>query len=965
MTAVVQRSFAGGEIAPSEWGRVDLVKFATGLAIMRNWFTQRHGGSRTRPGLNWVCHAKDMSDKIRLVPFKVSKSETYMHLHTDTTLRVVQDGKLVTVAATSDLIEDASTTNPCVLTMTGHSFVINDEITVDGVVGMIQLNGRNFKILNTTVNTVTLGFLNGDNIDATGFNDYVSDGTADEVFEETTPYTEAVLSQIHHSQTAAVMTLTQELNAVQNLTRIAVDDWLLEEETFLPKVPFAENAAGVAGAGGSLTFKYKVTSIDPDDGQESLPAVEAEQAITDISEANPAVVTIVGHGYENGEIVELRNLGGANGMDELNNRRFTVANKAANTFELKDEDSTLHVPYVANGDAAREEIVITSAATPTVANPNVLTWDAVTGITRFAVYKEQNGEFGFIGVAVGEEFKDIDIDPELIDTPPGFRNPFFGTGNFPATSGFYQQRRGFGRTINDVELINFSEIGDFKGFRRRNPLQDDDSVRFKLEGREINDVQHIMTVNGKLIILTESGEWLIRGDSAGTVTPIEINPLQQSYNGSNNLAPVIVNNTALYVQALASAIYDINFDVRVDGFDGNDLTTNSAHLFEGRQIISWAFQKVPHSIVWMVLDNGIMVGMTFNRVEKMLAFHRHDVEDGLFEDVAVITEGNVESVYLVVKYEMDITGTGKIETVRNVERMAPHFVADIEEAIVMDSAITIDGRNTDTTHTMTLTGGTNWDHEEVLTLNTNLDVFLDGMVDNDIIQLNGTRPTIHPVTGKTINVPVQVDLEIEGFISSTEVTVRPNVTVPVSLQGVATDDWALAIIQIDGLWHLEGEPVSVYSDGVVIGSAKNKNYDNFTVKNGLITLDYPRALNNIGRPITADMETLDIDTVNGQTMADKRKIVNNLTLYLEQSFGLWVGPKAPSNDDNDAHERLRELRIGGIADADDPVTPVTGARDVVMSAEYSSGGRVFIRNTEPVPAAVLQVVPRGRFPQGA
>jgi hypothetical protein len=50
---VVQRSFAGGELAPELYARTDQVKYATGLRTCRNFIVQKHGGvaNRTRHAL--------------------------------------------------------------------------------------------------------------------------------------------------------------------------------------------------------------------------------------------------------------------------------------------------------------------------------------------------------------------------------------------------------------------------------------------------------------------------------------------------------------------------------------------------------------------------------------------------------------------------------------------------------------------------------------------------------------------------------------------------------------------------------------------------------------------------------------------------------------------------------------------------------------------------------------------------
>ena len=63
--------------------------------------------------------------------------------------------------------------------------------------------------------------------------------------------------------------------------------------------------------------------------------LEGDKTITGITQANPAVVTASSHGYSNGDEVLIS---GVSGMTEVNNKRFLVADKTTNTFELQDKD---------------------------------------------------------------------------------------------------------------------------------------------------------------------------------------------------------------------------------------------------------------------------------------------------------------------------------------------------------------------------------------------------------------------------------------------------------------------------------------------------------------------------------------------------------------------------------------------------------------------------------------------------
>ena len=69
--------------------------------------------------------------------------------------------------------------------------------------------------------------------------------------------------------------------------------------------------------------------------KDSGAVLEGDKTISAITKANPAVVTANSHGYSNGDEVVITAVGG---MTEVNGKRFLVADKTTNTFELQDKD---------------------------------------------------------------------------------------------------------------------------------------------------------------------------------------------------------------------------------------------------------------------------------------------------------------------------------------------------------------------------------------------------------------------------------------------------------------------------------------------------------------------------------------------------------------------------------------------------------------------------------------------------
>tara|TARA_B100001059_G_scaffold75650_1_gene73230 strand:+ start:2539 stop:5100 length:2562 start_codon:yes stop_codon:yes gene_type:complete len=82
-----------------------------------------------------------------------------------------------------------------------------------------------------------------------------------------------------------------------------------------------------------LEFSNLKIRVYKDDGS----VLEGDKTISAITKANPAVVTANSHNYTNGDEVVISGVGG---MTEVNGKRFLVAGKTTNTFQLTDKDGT-------------------------------------------------------------------------------------------------------------------------------------------------------------------------------------------------------------------------------------------------------------------------------------------------------------------------------------------------------------------------------------------------------------------------------------------------------------------------------------------------------------------------------------------------------------------------------------------------------------------------------------------------
>jgi len=139
-------------------------------------------------------------------------------------------------------------------------------------------------------------------------------------------------------------------------------DGLYENVVTLPLSGGTEVWAIVKRTIGGSTKRY-IEVFDDGSGEanidgfvDSFLTLSNPKTITAITKANPAVVTSASHGLSNGDVVRIRNV---SGMTELNGRTFTIANVAANTFELSGENSSSYTTYVSGGSAYKQVTTIT------------------------------------------------------------------------------------------------------------------------------------------------------------------------------------------------------------------------------------------------------------------------------------------------------------------------------------------------------------------------------------------------------------------------------------------------------------------------------------------------------------------------------------------------------------------------------------------------------------------------------
>jgi hypothetical protein len=998
---VIQPSFAAGELSPALWSRVDLDKYHIGAALMRNFFVDFRGGASNRAGTAFSGPCVSHVVVSRLIPFTFSTVQTYSLLFGDRTMRVVMNGSFVLEPAFT--LQSVSNANPCTVEADGHNFANGD--TVELSVPGMTLDQRLFFAANVSGNTFTLTDMYGSAVDASAAGAFTS-GSVARVYTQTTPYAAADLAVLKFVQSADVMTFTHSSYAPYQLTRTQHWVWTFTEITFQSMTP--------APTGITATANMAAASF----------------AINAATGGNPGVFNSADSDLANGDLVTINATGS---WAALNGPTYTIynANTGGNFYLLASDGtpvdtssygswtsgSVTHAPstyeYVAtavgaNGTTESLPSAIASCTGATLSkvsgSRNTVGVPVQSGATMYNIYRtaENAGStppagslYGFVGSITAQTspmtFVDNNITPDFTNCPPQGNDPF-ANSNYPATSTYYQQRQVFGGLASQPDGLALSKSGDFLNMDYSSPSKDDDSIQATIASQQVNAIKHLLPMTS-LIALTASGAWRIDGGTQSSViTPSQFDAVPQAYNGCSDVPPIVINYDILYVQAKGATVRDLSYNFYVNIYTGTDMTILSKHLFDGHQIIEWAYSEEPYKVIWAVREDGILLSFTYIKEQDVYAWCRHDT-NGLFKSVCSISEGNENAVYFVVQRMVN----GQL--VQYVERMASRIMggdpsigipADLTKAWFVDC-----GRQYPLTYLAAslyptavsgtpgiyavnvVNGGIGYSNPTVVDANGSGASFSATVVGGVITSIVATTPgTVTTSPDLVISDSTGSGAVATGIVQSrvamnataavfgaqhvgavlraaggmgTVVAVPSATQIIVNVTTALTSAWPLAanawsltipVSTVSGLDHLNGQTVAILADGNVQPQQ--------TVSNGSITLARAATSIVVGLPYQAQLKTLYLDIQGGQTIQSKRKKVSAVTARLLNSRGIKIGQ---------TFDNLREIKERNTQPMGQPIQLFTGDERVTLDPIYDLQGQICIQQDNPLPVTVLGLIP--------
>jgi len=671
------------------------------------------------------------------------------------------------------------------------------------------------------------------------------------------------------------------------------------------------------------------------------PLVEGDKTITDITQADPGVVTATAHGYSDGDEVYLYDVVG---MTEVNGSSYLVANSDANTFELTDIDGndvdTSGFTAYSSGGVAN---VVVEVASP-YAEADLFTFKVA-----------QNADVMY---SVHRSYAPIKITRTgatafTIATFSRTTDPFTGADKYPGAVAFYEARLAYGGTNDNPETMYMSRAPDSTGTPRYDDFTTgadaDHAVIFTLapESGKVDTIHWMSGTNRFLAVGTFGGIRKITGSRDDLpIAPDSIQNKSIDALGNKNVMPIPSGNTTIYVQRGGLIIRSLEYDVVIDSYLSIDRNLVADHITESG-ITQIAFQTGRPDILWAVRNDGVLIGLTFKSREDVSGWHRHILggtdmkvlsvgvlpQDDAFDQVWVVVERTINGA--TKRYVEYFADTPTYPEQLDYFTSAANESSDIttfqnavyekqKEYKHVDSSLTFDGsaRGTAAGANVTPAAVTG----DSVTFTASASVFTADDVGNEI-----WKKYVDGVGGGRA--------VITAYTSGTEVTCRVKKAFDTT-DAVSSGNWFLTVSTISGLEHLEGETVYVVTDGAV--------HPNETVSSGAVSLDYEASIVHIGLGYTGYIKTMGIEAGGdmGASQTKKRNVSEGRIRFLNT-----VGARFGTSLYN-----MEQIFFRSTVDyMNRPPILFSGVKRVTFQDKWSKDKHIYIEQVVPLPCVVQLV----------
>lgn len=597
---------------------------------------------------------------------------------------------------------------------------------------------------------------------------------------------------------------------------------------------------------------------------------------------------------------------------------------------------------------------------------------------------------GYIWVS---EISDVGQDTDLTNQPPGFVAGFAAEGALKPKTGFIYQNR---LLLGIRNKIYGSRTDSLENFDRDFPLQDDGAVAFKTGSSGGANIERMYDGRG-LLISTKVGIYETPSDVLKYDTAFAIKKSNAVHNGK---LPMLGMGGSTFVNDVRlSGIFKLKGSGNNYDMDTIEVSIFSGHLFENYDIVDWCIQDDGTQLLWMVRDDGVLICLSYQEDQSLQSFSRHDMLGGKFKAVgtlktpgeqdlllAIVEREGVNYLEVLSKKDLDVydyIGTDSTVIYKNhmvasdrwIRITDPVIVDDVLESGRFNYEGVVDRTVADVTARNAIPAGDRYVGMIVDVTGTGLYELVGGIENANWVLYSGPFSNVADLGAvgsvfRFFNAATHeyVDYEVTAYVNSYTVDMELAPGQDRDMFAVMGTTTVINLLltrmfqtfeTLTGLGHLEGQKVAVRTDGFTEASPLNniRDYPEYTVTGGEVTLENRAAIISVGLPIVTDIQTLDAQSIEQVSAKTESSIVNKLFVSYYKSRGLYVGSDFPEDNtltDMEDHESFFEPDAG--IDPYRPHPPYSRREEVVVQGNWQAGSSTAFRNVDPQPIGVRGIL---------
>ena len=521
---------------------------------------------------------------------------------------------------------------------------------------------------------------------------------------------------------------------------------------------------------------------------------------------------------------------------------------------------------------------------------------------------------------------------------------FSDTTGHPSCVSFFEQRLVFAGTTNEPQTLYFSKSGDYENMTTGTNA--DDAMVYTIASNQVNRIRYLKAQR-TLIVGTTGGEFTVSADGTdAAITPSNIVIKKQSSYGTANVDAIPAGNAVLFLQKAKRKIRELSYNFDTDGYVAPDLTILN-DIVTKSGINEMSYQQEPDSILWCVRDDGVLAGLTYQRSENVIAWHRHILGGKFGEATITVTDfANIADGTKIVFTKSDGTTTTFTSATSATSGKFHSTSSNNQTATNLKTLIDADADFTATVSTNTVTiKETTPQASGFLTISSGDTTRLASTdeahaVVESAASISGTltEDEFYVIVKRTINGSTKRFVEVFANFDFDE----NDATDFKFLDSHLTYDGS-ATSTLSGLSHLEGQTVSVLADG--------STHATKIVSSGSISLDRSTTKAVVGLAYDSVLQTMRIEGGAAEgTSQGKTKRISKVVLRLFETVGVKVGPTLAKLETVPFRTTSSDLSA--------PVnTLLAGDREIEFRDDYNSDGFIFIKQDQPLPLSVLAIYP--------